>query len=335
MVTRTARQVAVRQSVRRLNPLHDLGQVASVMEEGFGPDLTEVGQRALREMRLLSRLGPFLWWLVSTSPEFREYHSGFVWVEEGRVVGTLHITRPSSYARWWLISNVAVRVKYRRRGIARALMETALAWAREQGGEAAFLRVRQDNVAAWSLYKSFGFQPLHDTVDLLLAQVTPVQKAVASELTLSPYQPGQWRQVRELARAIVPSDLGWLESVPVADFQLSLERRLVEWWAGLTTGRRTCRLVALRGKQLVAAMAVKVAGQRGSHSLLLHVHPSHRGKVEEVLVTEALSRLWPHRHRPTVVVLPISYDEIVNVLEQYGFVRQRTLTLMRRSLQVH
>lgn len=333
MVTRTARQAAAQRGVRRLNPLRDLGQVAGVIEEGFGSDLSEQGQRALREMRLLSRLAPLLWWLVATSPDFREYHSGFVWLEEGQVVGTLHITRPGSYARRWLISNVAVRTNYRGRGIAHSLMEAALAWAREQGGEAVFLRVRRDNAVAWSLYESLGFQPVHDTVDLRLAQVRPVKKVIADEISLAPYHPHQWRQVRELARAVVPPNLRWLESVPIADFHLSLDRRLAEWWTELTTGGKTWRLIAQRGERIAAAMAVNVAGRRGKHSLVLHIHPDCRGKVEEMLVTEALSRLWLHQDRATVITLPVSHAEILNVLKQYGFVEQRTLALMRRSLR--
>jgi ribosomal protein S18 acetylase RimI-like enzyme len=332
MVTRTARQAAAGRGVRRLNPLRDLGQVASVIEEGFGPDLTEPGQRALREMRFLSRLGPLLWWLASTSPDFREFHSGFVWVEEGQIVGTLHITRPGPYARRWFISNVAVQTAYRGRGIGRALTEAALTWAREQGGEAAFLRVRRDNAVAWSLYDSLGFEPVYDSADLELARVPYVEKVTAGEISLSPYHPRQWRQVRELARAGIPVRFRWLEPVHIADFLLSLDRRLADWWDCLTSGRKTWRLVAQRGERIVAAMAVKTAGRRGNHSLILHIHPDCRGKIEEVMVTEALCRLGPHRRRATVVRLPVSYPDIVTVLKRYGFVAQRTLTLMRRSL---
>jgi ribosomal protein S18 acetylase RimI-like enzyme len=334
MVTHAAKQAAARQGIRRLDPLRDLAQVADVIEEGFGHDLTEPGWKALREMRFVSRLGPLLWWLAATSPDFREYHSGFVWLEEGQVVGTLNITRPGLYARQWLISNVAVRAEYRGRGIARALMEAALAWAGEQGGEAVLLRVRRDNAAARSLYRHLGFQLLHDTVNLRLARAPLVREASApgTGTSLAPYRSRQWRQVFELARLIVPVELRWLESVSVAEFNLSLEHRLAEWWADLTGGHKVYRLVAQRGERVVAAMAIKVACRRGSHLLTLHVHPDHRGEVEETLVTEALVRLWPYRDRSTFVTLPIGYAEILDVLKRYGFVEQKALTLMRRSL---
>ncbi len=333
MATRTVRRATAHRGVRRLNPRRDLAQVAGVIEEGFGLDLTEQGWRTLREMRLLSRLGPVLWWLVATSPDFREYHSGFVWVEDGKIVGTLHITRPTLHSRRWLISNVAVCGSYRRRGIARSLVQAALDWAREQGGEVAFLRVQRDNIAAWSLYEGFGFSPLYDAVDLRLAQVPPVQKVVWDEVSLAPYHARQWPQVRELARVVIPADFRWLEPRRIADFRSGLERRLSDWWADLTAGRKTWRVVAQRGERIVAALAVKIAGRRGAHSLSLHVHPDCRGRIEEMLVTEALCGLWPHRDRATVIALPISYAEIVTVLKQYGFSEQKRLTLMQRSLR--
>ena len=332
MVTHTARRTVVHRGVRRLNPLHDLGQVASVIQEGFGHDLTAAGQRVLREMRLMSHLKPLLWWLMIASPDFREYHSGFVWIEEGQVVGTLHITRPRPYARRWLISNVAVRSNYRRRGIARTLMETALDWAQEQGGETVFLRARRNNVAAWSLYENLGFESLYDTVDLRLTQVPAVEKVTATEISLAPYQSRHWRQLRELVRGGIPPNLRWLETARVAAFRPSLERHLAEWWAGLATGSKVHRLIAQRSNQVVAAMAVRVGGHRGNHSLTLHVAPDCRGQIEEMLITEALSRLGLHRDRTTSITLPVGYDEILSVLKQYGFREQRRLVLMRRSL---
>ena len=195
------------------------------------------------------------------------------------------------------------------------------------------MRVRRDNAAAWSLYRDFGFQPLVDTVDLRLAQVPPVQKAQAadSRISLVPYNSQQWGQVRELARLTVPPNLLWLEVVSIADFRVGLDRRLAEWWAGLWTARKTWRVVARHGERVVAAMAVRVAGHRGNHSLVLHVHPDYRGEIEGMLITEALSGLQSHRERATYVTLPVSYAKILDVFKKYGFVEHNTLTLMRRS----
>jgi ribosomal-protein-alanine N-acetyltransferase len=64
------------------------------------------------------------------------------------VVGELHIL------------NLATAPRYRRRGIAAALLAHAIDRARPQGLVRAFLEVRVSNSAAIDLYRRFGFRPL-------------------------------------------------------------------------------------------------------------------------------------------------------------------------------
>jgi predicted GNAT family acetyltransferase len=56
-----------------------------------------------------------------------------------------------------MIANVAVHPDYRGRGIARALMATAIENGRSRGANAAMLQVREDNPIASHLYYSLGF----------------------------------------------------------------------------------------------------------------------------------------------------------------------------------
>ncbi|MBX3190433.1 MAG: ribosomal protein S18-alanine N-acetyltransferase [Labilithrix sp.] len=53
--------------------------------------------------------------------------------------------------------NVAVAASERRRGVARALMDDLLAYARDKGVARILLEVRASNAPAISLYEAFGF----------------------------------------------------------------------------------------------------------------------------------------------------------------------------------
>lgn len=74
-------------------------------------------------------------------------------LEDDRVAGFVasRETAPAQYE----ILFIAVDPAYRRRGIARKLLENALA---RSTGEW-FLEVRESNIAAISLYESLGFEP--------------------------------------------------------------------------------------------------------------------------------------------------------------------------------
>jgi ribosomal protein S18 acetylase RimI-like enzyme len=50
----------------------------------------------------------------------------------------------------------------RRRGLARAIVATFVAWARERGCTTGLLQVERDNTAAQALYAAFGFAPRYE-----------------------------------------------------------------------------------------------------------------------------------------------------------------------------
>jgi ribosomal-protein-alanine N-acetyltransferase len=57
------------------------------------------------------------------------------------------------------INNVAVAPRWRRRGIAGALLAATLEQGRARGASSAFLEVRASNIGAQTLYRRFGFEP--------------------------------------------------------------------------------------------------------------------------------------------------------------------------------
>lgn len=128
----------------------DLGGVLDLIELAFGEEAAR-----FRDLRLLARLGPLL---LPFEPLLREVWPGLVWEEAGRVVGNVNFARLPYLPRAWLIFNVAVHPDYRRRGIARRLMNLALERVRAAGGEVAVLDVEADNLPARNLYLSLGFE---------------------------------------------------------------------------------------------------------------------------------------------------------------------------------
>ncbi len=97
-------------------------------------------------------------WPPSAYPhELHHSPHSHLWVAEfeGQVVG---------FAVLWLIvdeahiATIAVHPHFRRRGIARQLMETLLATARQHQARLVTLEVRASHTAAQALYQQYGFQ---------------------------------------------------------------------------------------------------------------------------------------------------------------------------------
>jgi RimJ/RimL family protein N-acetyltransferase len=80
-------------------------------------------------------------------------------VQEGRVVGHLHVAREDSPVTRHVASlGMAVAPDWRRRGVGAALLAEAIRWGRSVGVEKLALSVYPDNHAARALYAKFGFQ---------------------------------------------------------------------------------------------------------------------------------------------------------------------------------
>lgn len=77
--------------------------------------------------------------------------------DQDQIVGFLALRSAAGSAE---ILNVAVAAGCTRRGIGRALLETALLWLREQGVEQISLEVATTNMPARSLYAKGGLQPV-------------------------------------------------------------------------------------------------------------------------------------------------------------------------------
>ena len=81
--------------IRPLRPSRDLSDLADLIAQAFGPELSLGGEQVLRELRFLGRLGPLSLLLLAVSSPVDGLLGGFVWEQDGRVVGNVTLSRPS------------------------------------------------------------------------------------------------------------------------------------------------------------------------------------------------------------------------------------------------
>src|SRR5215203_3720591 len=131
----------VQTGIRPFDIGRDLRPVAELIADAFTNELDPRGLAALREMRIMSHLSGLLKVLSRSTGDLDDVFSGFVWVEEGIIVGNVTVQRADKYGNRWQIANVAVARAYRGRGIARRLMEQAIAHVAANEGRWAVLQV--------------------------------------------------------------------------------------------------------------------------------------------------------------------------------------------------
>src|SRR5512138_812845 len=167
--------------LRPLNILHDLPQVADLIELCFSSTIDDEGQSYLEQMRRASRDNEFLRWAGRVVDTTSMPLSGFVWDVNGRIVGNASLVYQNfGSRRIGMIANVATHPDYRRRGIGRALTEGAMQHARRKGAKELWLHVRDDNPTAIRIYEELGFQARARRTTYYSKPGTPIYSVLAS-----------------------------------------------------------------------------------------------------------------------------------------------------------
>jgi ribosomal protein S18 acetylase RimI-like enzyme len=144
--------------LRPLNVLHDLPQVADLIELCFQSTMDDEGQSYLEQMRRASHDQDFLSWAGRLMDSASMPLAGFVWEENGKIIGNASLVFQTHRGRKIaMIANVATDPNYRGRGIGRALTLKAMEGGSQKGAKELWLQVRDDNPTAIRIYADLGF----------------------------------------------------------------------------------------------------------------------------------------------------------------------------------
>ncbi len=198
-----------RKSMRPFDPRRDLLGVADLIELCFAGTMDEDGQRYLEQMRSAAHDPAYLRWAGLASDLSGVPMTGFVWEQDGRLVGNLTlIPYHIQGRRQYLIANVAVHPDYRRRGIARALTVKGIEFARQRSMPSVWLHVREDNPNAIQLYLSLGFEErARRTSWISMPEVT--QQLLPRGVVIVERTGSYWNQHRQWLQGTYPPELTW------------------------------------------------------------------------------------------------------------------------------
>ncbi|MFZ0544745.1 MAG: GNAT family N-acetyltransferase, partial [Candidatus Promineifilaceae bacterium] len=191
---------------RPINPRRDIRQVLELLDLAFGPILDANGRRLLDTRVNIQYQAPYLMRLNLTG---KGVSPGFVWEESGRIVGNVSLIQSDIPGRC-LIANVAVHPTYRRRGIARLLMQECVEHIRTRHYREALLQVETGNDGAIHLYRELGFKEIGsirrwETTSLRLRNL-PVGE---NNFDIRPLRKQDWAEAYYLDHACVNPNLNW------------------------------------------------------------------------------------------------------------------------------
>lgn len=315
-----SRDKATASGLRPVDPARDMPEIVELIAQGFENELDPQGRKMLAQMRRAARYRAMSRLIGDPNPG----PTGFVWVEDQRVVGNLSLRYAlPGRSRGEIIGNVVVHPDYRGMGIARALVEAALEAARAQQSRWVGLEVRERNHVALGLYARFGFRPVGKQLHLLRPAKVPWPDFVAPARSWQVSKPKDRLAWTDLANKIYDRRQRWVLEVRPSLFNFGgFERKFNQW---LSRERERAWLSDDESARL--ALRVKTDFRYRFHLWDMLMHPEEDVVSAHALVSRAL---WALRRFPPWPVIAFVADQapLVQTLYGVGFRLHRTLIQM-------
>lgn len=313
--------------IRPVAVRYDLRQIADLIELCFADRMDRSGQMAIAEMRSMANLGVLLYGLQAMDKLLRGIVQGFVWEEDGHIVGNVSLYR-AGHSNAWVIANVAVHPDYRGRGLGYQLCAAALERIVEFGGSQAILQVDEDNPPAVNIYEQLGFVQQRTFVRWFWGQGNRVAKPLPDMPKITYAALHDWRAVYALAQRLRPDalgGLGWLRPTHESVFRPSLGRSL-----GRLFSPSSKETWVIRGQEnpLDAIMFTESSFGASSIRFDLLVHPDKQGQLELFLLNYLLRRAG-HSLRGAYTDHPADDFATTELLQRHNFQHKRALIHMR------
>jgi len=312
--------------IRKVDLARDLDPVADLIEMCFPIHLDRDGQTYIQQMRKAARDMRIMGWISSMSEFAGKRNSGFIWEEDGRVIGNLSLIPFSQSGRiFHMIANVAVHPNHRQRGIGRALTERALGYLRRRGETYAWLQVRDDNPVAYQLYSSLGFT---DRASRTTWHICPHEMKAgvldpAYAVNLRRRHQDDWAAQKDWLDIQYPLQIRWNLPVNFTRF----EPGFLQGASNISEGLHFRHWAVEFGGSLSGVISWQ---KTNSFANILWMALSN--EIEERTLTSGLALVLKHLSRKHPISVDLSKGQFRETFKSLGFHEFRTLIWMRCEL---
>ncbi len=306
--------------IRKLDVRRDLVNVADLIELCFYNQMDSEGRDYVRQIRRAARDNRYLRWIPGAGEQVSFPLHGYVWEEDEKIVGNLSLIPFLRGGKWrYLIANVAVHPDYRRHGIARRLTQRALDHIREHGVAEAWLQVRDDNEAAYNLYRSLGFVERARRTLWVSSRTSLNSPTLPTGVAVRPGTPRDWPQEEAWMQIVYPPEVTWNLPFDLRHFRPSIGNRLLRF----LRGEKVRHWTAWQGDRMIGAAAWE-PNPRGGDNLWLSPSKEREDLAVRALLSHCRQEMF--YQRMLTVNYPAGRAELAFL--QSGFESHNTLIWM-------
>jgi ribosomal protein S18 acetylase RimI-like enzyme len=311
-------------SLRAFDARRDLNAVADLIELGFADTLDDDGRRYLRQMRSTAMSMNHGGWLGVGGWLAGYTMTGYVWEEEGRVVGNATvIPYVSGTKRLFLIANVVVHPDHRQKGIGKALTVKAIEHAQRAAAPAVWLHVRRENSVAIRLYESLGFIERACRVTWHSSGGNPAQP-FANHLQIVRPRHKHWTDQQHWLQRNYPKELLWNLKLPNHALRPGIAGALTRFFNNVEIDQW-----AIQRQDKLAAV-VSWQAMPGQGNILWLAAPQ---EADELAIQELLQHARKNLPARRLLTMDYPADRCTAAIEAAGFQAHQILIWMEKALK--
>ena len=191
----------------------------------------------------VKRMWPLMRIMQILSPSLRDIMRGFIFEEDNKPVGLVNYMSPPGRLNEWMIANVTVLPAYRRRGIARKLVDSTMATLKERNAKLVLLEVIEENLPAFNLYKELGFISYASETQYDAPKMNISLPSLPEGWSVVLLADSNWRIRYELALRTTPEVVRQFEPVSERKFKTPFFMRIFGKLFDIMGGTTNARLV--------------------------------------------------------------------------------------------
>ncbi|MCP5097026.1 MAG: GNAT family N-acetyltransferase [Chloroflexi bacterium] len=323
MVVSASTNAQSKQGLRPININKDIPQVIDLLKICFGNSMGYDGQQIYMGSPGATQSPALLWRL---SPAATKLALGYVWEENGRIVGNVTALTTKIPGRY-LVVNVATHPDYRRHGIAFKMMAAIKGLVQQRNGNQILLQVVKENEAAVNLYNRLQYTSLGSITTWFAAAGQLRRIEPTFDGSQDPYirelRRSEWRQAYELDVLALHPNLNWPEPLPQDAYQKGWLRRITNF----VNGRQAETWVVTHQNKLIGLGTILTEWGR-IHATTIRIHPEWHGQLERPLLSKLTRRIQYMPRRNIRIDYPDHNNTMNNLLREANFQPKRTLTHM-------
>ncbi|NHJ87994.1 MAG: GNAT family N-acetyltransferase [Asgard group archaeon] len=300
-------------TLRPINLKHDFEELIPFYDDIFEKELTAKGITMRSFLNEQKSLLPIFKIMGLFSKNFRHAFDGFLFENnDGKIVSTVNVGYAGDF---WEISMVATHRDYRRRGLARKLIEKSIDHAVRNNAKMCILEVYEENTPAFELYKKMEFKHFDTQLKMKLE---PNNYPISYEICLpSDYKIIEMKRDKKTSNAlynleekVTPKEVITFLPVNKIKYFQPLILRLIRPLVNIFLPSKAKRLVVFYKNKIVANLYIsKGRSYDDYHSMDLIIDPDHKIELTEQLIRYALNELRTAKKDLNVITVVRKSDD--------------------------